>query len=151
MTEKLDFNFQTVRCICYACGWFRVIGFTGINGAQRALIRLNRDKGNCNLLKAEVLVGPRDHSIQQLAAGRYGFHDLQDEAYDMGLVNAERQYDHLFRGQVCPRCKKPDRLQLGWLQYTTFDFARHKCWRLTIPSTHTTEPARCAAPVDGHG
>ncbi len=137
MTEPLDFNFQTVRCICYACGWFRVIGFTGIKGDERALIRFRRDKGGCNLLKAEVLLGPRDCSVEQIAAGHEGYHDLQEEAYSLGLIKAEEQYDHFFEDRVCPRCKQGGKLKLGWLQYFQFNFERYKCRRLTMPLEQT--------------
>ena len=47
--EPLDYDFNAVRCVCYACGWFRVIGFSGCKGSRQALIRINPDKSDCNL------------------------------------------------------------------------------------------------------
>ena len=129
--------FTSVRCICYACGWFRFIGFSGIEGDDRALIRFRRDS-DCNLLKAEVMLGSRNCSVEQIASGREGYHDLHEEGHRLGVCKAEQQFDHLFEDRICPRCKQAGRLQLGLGSshpYFHFDFDRHKCWRLTRRSS----------------
>ena len=132
MPDSDDYDFHIVRCLCSTCGWFRIVGLSGVKGPEKALIRLHRDKSGCNLVKAEVLIGPRWFSADQIADGREGLHDLKEEAYDLGLFKAQRQYDYLFEGRVCPRCKRPEKLGLDWFRYyrCEFDFDRYKCWRL---------------------
>jgi hypothetical protein len=126
----LEHNHQVVRCVCYACGWFRVVGFSGKYGSKRAIIRFRTD-ADSNLVKAEVLVGDRQSTVEEIAGGAARFHDLVAEAHEQGLCKAERSYDFLFEGRKCPRCKNRGHLQIGWLLYSQFDFARYRSWRET--------------------
>ena len=124
----LDINHQVVRCVCYMCGWFRVVGYSGSHGSKRAIIRFRSDSAT-NLVKAEVVVGDSQATVEEIAGGAIGFHDLVAEAHEQGLIRAEHQYDFLFEGRRCPRCKNYGHLRLGWLLYPHFDFARHRSWR----------------------
>ena len=136
-------DFQIVRCLCRECGWFRIVGFCGLKSADRAVIRLRRDrKGDSNLLRAEACIGPAEASIEEIAGGREGFRDPEAEAYEMGLAKAEEQYAHLFEDCLCPRCKKGKALGLSWLRDPAFDLATYECWRLIRSCAPRAKSAR---------
>jgi hypothetical protein len=103
-------GFATVRAVCYACGWYRIIGYSGANGVDRAIIRVERDRSPCNVLWAKVVIVPAELDPAELAARYPKYRDLEYE-WDYRRphpvsIEAKRPYRDLVKDQPCPRCKR---------------------------------------------
>ncbi len=109
----LGYDFNTVRVLCNACGWFRNIGYTGLKGSVRAVIRIQRAKDPTHILHGKVLELPADKPMDEVAETCPGFRDLEAEAYRKGLFAAMAEFDALLADAICPRCKKGGRLCLS--------------------------------------
>ncbi len=122
-------NFSIVRCLCQACGWERVIGYTGKYDGSRAIIRVRPDKSDCNILRSTMIVGPDHLSIKDLSKGFSDFHDLREESSLLGMNKVKEQFDSYFLHHNCPRCKKRSTLGLDWLRSPYIKYSRFKSWR----------------------
>jgi len=122
--------FHVVLCTCRHCGWFRVVGYTGVFDGVRALIRLRPSASRVNLVEADILTGPADLPLDELTGGRSGFHDLVAEAAALGLLAAARRFDSLVAHHGCPRCKRPGGPYIIWLGWPDLDLERHRSRRL---------------------
>ena len=131
MPPILD-EFETVRAVCKACGWFRIVGYTGSKGDVRALIRIQRARCGRNVLRSRVIEMPAAVALETCLEKYTGYQDLQHEAYAKGLVKTMDEFAHYLADQPCPRCKRLGHLVLdqsmmvgGNPQHTT-----HKSWRV---------------------
>ena len=101
----MDFNeFHTVRVVCHSCGWFRVIGYTGVKDGVRALVRIRRSAAACNLLDCDIREVPAALARADYAGNLQEFSDLNAEAYKHGLPAVCRQFQPMLEDAVCPRC-----------------------------------------------
>ena len=108
--KELD-EFHTVRVLCRSCGWFRVLGYTGVKGKTRALIRIDTNANQHNLLRGKV----REVSIDSKPAQwPKDYSDLKLKAHEMGLYQAQALFDPLLEGRSCPRCQHDDKLTVDW-------------------------------------
>jgi hypothetical protein len=109
-TEHLN-EFSTVRALCTACGWFRVLGFCGQKDDVRAVIRIDADAAESNLLRGRVLELPSSARPDEWPEG---YRDLSDESYRCGTLAIERTFDPLLKDKSCPRCRKAGALGVNW-------------------------------------
>src|SRR5687767_941901 len=96
-------EFTTVRALCKACGWFRVLGYCGTKDQVRAVIRIEVDPDGCNLLRGRVLEFP---NTSQPDDWPEGYRDLREESYCCGMFVIEHKFDPLLENRSCPRCRK---------------------------------------------
>jgi hypothetical protein len=103
-------GFATVRVVCYRCGWYRILGYTGRNGPVRALIRVERARSACNVLWAKVITVPADQDLRDLAQRYPHYRDLMDEWADKqgweAVLAAKQPYRELVQDRNCPRCRR---------------------------------------------
>ena len=103
-------GFATVRVACSLCGWFRVLGHTGSNGAVRALIRLAPDPAPCNVVWSRVIEVSAANEVEARTARANGYEDLAEEWHwrrpHAELAPSLRAYRSLVAGRLCPRCKQ---------------------------------------------
>ena len=104
-------EFSTVRALCTACGWLRILGYCGQKDDVRAVIRIDADATSCNVLRGRVLEFPSTAGPDEWPEG---YRDLSDESYRCGMVAIERTFDPLLKERCCPRCKKAGRLGVSW-------------------------------------
>lgn len=102
-------GFAMVRVVCSRCGWFRILGHNGSDGAAHALIRLTADPAPCNLVRAKVIEVPAGDESELWAARLCGYRDLTaDWRWDQPpaeLAAALRRSRPLIQGRPCPRCR----------------------------------------------
>jgi hypothetical protein len=104
-------EFSTVRALCVACGWFRLLGYCGRMDDVRAVIRIDADASGCNLLRGRVLEYPPAASPVEWPAG---YRDLNAESHQCGVMAIRRTFDALLKDRPCPRCKKTGSLCVDW-------------------------------------
>lgn len=131
MRSVLD-EFETVRALCKACGWFRIVGYSGCKGAVRALIRLGRARTGNNVLEAKVLEVPADVPSDVWSEDYPGHQDLENEAQTKGLFRAMSEFDHLFANRSCPRCGRIGNMTLDQYKMAGGDprLTTDKAWRV---------------------
>lgn len=110
MPEGLEFC--TVRVLCHNCGWFRNIGYTGVKDNVRALIKIRKSKDSSHILHGKVLEFPAEKPLEEISTNNPEYRDLNFEAHQKGLYATMREFDFLFEGSYCPRCKKERNLCL---------------------------------------
>ena len=103
-------GFATVRVVCYLCGWYRILGYTGVNADIRALIRVERARSPCNVLWAKVVEIPADRGYAEVRRDYPQYRDLQYEwdhkRHTEESIEARLPYWDQVKGQACPRCKR---------------------------------------------
>ena len=103
-------GFAIVRVACNLCGWFRVLGHTGSNGAVRAFIRLTPDPNPCNVIWSHTIEVPAGNELEASAARAAGYQDLAEEWHHRRahaeLAASLRACKPLVQGRPCPRCKR---------------------------------------------
>jgi hypothetical protein len=134
--EPFGYEHSVVRVVCYQCGWFRVIGYTGSKYTfstrlwTRALIRVRKARDACNVLSADVIEFETDDPTQDVSNRIPGYRDLEHEAHRDGLVATLGTMDSLAANQICPRCKQRGSLRTDTWLAVGFDFDRYKTWRV---------------------
>jgi hypothetical protein len=108
----LGFGFSSVRALCRRCGWQRPIGCTGQKNEIRAVIRVVPCSDPCNLVSARTRYYPVKTPLSTITADLPGYRDLEDEAMQKGLVGMLHEFQPLFEGRRCPRCKQSGQLSL---------------------------------------
>lgn len=104
-------EFSTVRALCTACGWFRMLGYCGRKDDVRAVIRIDADAAPCNLLRGRVREYPASAGAHQWPPG---YRDLSEESYRDGMFAVIRTFDALLEGRRCSRCATLGKLRLDW-------------------------------------
>jgi hypothetical protein len=127
-------EFETIRVVCVACGWFRVLGYSGCKDGVRALIRIRPARGASNVLHGDVLEIPADVPFDIWSEKHPEYRDLQHEAHAHGIVGAMKEFDHMLACCPCPRCVCIGKLILNQYLILGGDptLATHKAWRVTV-------------------
>lgn len=126
-------GFATVRAVCYGCGWYRILGYTGTNGDVRALIRVEPSRSSCNVLWSKVITVPADQEIADLAREYPQYHDLLWEwDWRRGKsepLEARRPYRDMVKDRACPRCKRVGGVYLEvYAEYPKGGSYHWSCW-----------------------
>ena len=103
---SLGLDFSTVRVLCHACGWFRNLGYTGVKGSVRSVIKVLRSNDPSHVLRAKVLEFPANKSLEEIASLHPDYQDLEVEAHEKGLFAMLDEFRPLLEGASCPRCKE---------------------------------------------
>jgi hypothetical protein len=110
MSDDRINEFSTVPAFCTACGWFRVLGYTGCKNGNRALIRIVSDPAECNVLRGRVIEQPAELPPEEWPEG---YRDLSEESHRSEMVAIERTLEPLLARRVCPRCKQATGLRIN--------------------------------------
>ena len=136
-------GFATVRAVCYGCGWYRILGYTGANGSTRGLIRVERARSACNVLWAKVVTVGAERDLSQLQYEYPHYRDLEHawswERPVRDSIDAKRPYWALVRGQPCPRCKRLGGVYLDVYRELSHGSTHVSCW---VPPNEAPSPAR---------
>jgi len=105
-------DFLTVRVLCHACGWFRIIAHSGCADGKRALVSIFRSQDPSHVLEAKVVEVPEERPLATVLREHAEHRDLVDEAHRKGLIKLMQEFEPLLEGQACPRCKTVGKLEL---------------------------------------
>lgn len=111
--EPPSLKFKTIRVLCRSCGWFRNLAQSGCAEGKRALVALSASGDPSHILKAKVLEVSIGQPLDEVLKTHPEYRDLDSEAHRKGLKVLLQEFQPWLAGQICPRCKAVDKLELG--------------------------------------